>query len=49
MSRDEDSVPEEKVSDHIVAWPGKWPKGAKARAKARARAVACSAVKRNAY
>ena len=26
---DEDALPEEKLSDHIVAWPRKWPKGAK--------------------
>jgi len=30
---DEDSVPEAALSEHIVAWPGKWPKGAKARPK----------------
>jgi len=33
---DEDALPEDALSDHIVAWPGKWPKGAKARAQPRA-------------
>lgn len=28
---DEDALPEEKLADHIVSWPGKWPKGAKLR------------------
>ena len=27
---DEDAVPEEKLADHIVAWPRKWPKGSRA-------------------
>ena len=35
VSRDEDSLPEDKLADHIVAWPGKWPKGAKDRIKDR--------------
>jgi uncharacterized cysteine cluster protein YcgN (CxxCxxCC family) len=26
---DEDALPEEELSDHIVAWPRKWPKGTK--------------------
>jgi uncharacterized cysteine cluster protein YcgN (CxxCxxCC family) len=26
---DEDALPEEKLVDHIVAWPGKWPKGSR--------------------
>jgi len=30
---DEDALPEDKLSDHIVAWPGKWPKGAKSPVK----------------
>lgn len=29
----EDDIPEESSVDFIVAWPGKWPKGAKAKAK----------------
>ena len=36
VARDEDSLPEDKLADHIVAWPGKWPKGAKDRSKGRA-------------
>jgi uncharacterized cysteine cluster protein YcgN (CxxCxxCC family) len=35
VARSEDAVPEDKVAEHIVAWPGKWPKGAKVRAKDR--------------
>lgn len=35
VSRDEDSLPEDQISEHIVAWPGKWPKGARDRAKDR--------------
>jgi hypothetical protein len=35
VARDEDSLPEEKLSEHIVAWPGKWPKGAKDRERNR--------------
>ena len=35
VSKDEDALPEEQLTEHIVAWPGKWPKGAKDRAKAR--------------
>jgi len=31
VSSDEDALPEDKIADHIVAWPGKWPKGAKDR------------------
>ena len=31
---DEDALPEDKLSDHIVSWPGKWPKGAKVPARA---------------
>lgn len=27
---DEDALPEDKLADHIVAWPGKWPKGTRA-------------------
>jgi uncharacterized cysteine cluster protein YcgN (CxxCxxCC family) len=38
VSRDEDSLPEDKLADHIVAWPGKWPKGAKDRSNERNRA-----------
>jgi uncharacterized protein len=30
---DEDALPEAALSDHIVAWPGKWPKGAKSPVK----------------
>jgi uncharacterized cysteine cluster protein YcgN (CxxCxxCC family) len=30
---DEDALPEDRLSDHIVAWPGKWPKGAKSLVK----------------
>ena len=26
---DEDALPEEKLVDHIVSWPRKWPKGAR--------------------
>src|SRR5262252_4335641 len=26
---DEDALPEDKLADHIVSWPAKWPKGAK--------------------
>jgi uncharacterized cysteine cluster protein YcgN (CxxCxxCC family) len=26
---DEDAVPESALGEHIVAWPGKWPRGAK--------------------
>jgi uncharacterized cysteine cluster protein YcgN (CxxCxxCC family) len=37
VARDEDSVPEDKLADHIVAWPGKWPKGAKERSTDRNR------------
>jgi uncharacterized cysteine cluster protein YcgN (CxxCxxCC family) len=29
VARDEDSLPEERLSEHIVSWPGKWPKGAR--------------------
>jgi uncharacterized protein len=35
VSSDEDALPEDKIADHIVAWPGKWPKGAKDRAGTR--------------
>jgi len=28
---DEDALPEDKLADHIVSWPAKWPKGAKER------------------
>ena len=30
---DEDAVPEDKLADHIVAWPRKWPKGTKSPVK----------------
>jgi uncharacterized protein len=30
---DEDALPDAALSDHIVAWPGKWPKGAKSPVK----------------
>jgi uncharacterized cysteine cluster protein YcgN (CxxCxxCC family) len=30
---DEDALPEDQLADHIVSWPGKWPKGAKAPAR----------------
>ncbi|MEA2871970.1 MAG: uncharacterized protein QOH67_1946 [Hyphomicrobiales bacterium] len=33
---DEDALPEDKLTDHIVSWPGKWPKGAKTAAKSAA-------------
>ena len=36
VARDEDSLPEEKLSEHIVSWPGKWPKGARHKAKEQA-------------
>jgi len=36
---DEDALPEEKLADHIVSWPGKWPKGAKERATSAATAA----------
>ena len=29
VAADEDALPEEKLADHIVAWPRKWPKGTK--------------------
>jgi uncharacterized protein len=29
VAADEDALPEEKLSDHIVTWPRKWPKDAK--------------------
>jgi len=29
VARDEDSLPEDKLAEHIVSWPGKWPKGAR--------------------
>jgi uncharacterized protein len=30
---DEDALPEDKLADHIVSWPNRWPKGTKAPAK----------------
>jgi uncharacterized cysteine cluster protein YcgN (CxxCxxCC family) len=30
----EDELPEEALAEHIVSWPGKWPKGAKTEANA---------------
>jgi uncharacterized cysteine cluster protein YcgN (CxxCxxCC family) len=30
---DEDATPDDKLADHIVAWPGKWPKGTKSLAR----------------
>ena len=38
VSSDEDALPEDKVAEHIVAWPGKWPKGAKERVRGGTRA-----------
>ncbi len=29
VAADEDALPEEKLSDHIVSWPRKWPKGSR--------------------
>ena len=29
VAADEDATPDEKLADHIVAWPRKWPKGTK--------------------
>jgi uncharacterized protein len=29
VSASEDDVPDEKLEDYIVSWPGKWPKGAR--------------------
>ncbi len=36
---DEDALPEDKLADHIVSWPGKWPKGAKSSAKTPAKST----------
>jgi uncharacterized cysteine cluster protein YcgN (CxxCxxCC family) len=33
VSSDEDALPVDKIAEHIVAWPGKWPKGAKDRVR----------------
>ena len=33
VAASETDVPDEKLPDHIVSWPGKWPKGAKRQAK----------------
>jgi len=40
VSSDEDAIPEDRIAEHIVAWPGKWPKGAKDRSGTRRPAVA---------
>ena len=32
VTASETDVPDEKLEDYIVAWPGKWPKGARKRA-----------------
>jgi uncharacterized cysteine cluster protein YcgN (CxxCxxCC family) len=40
---DEDALPEDKLADRIVSWPGKWPKGAKAGVKTGAKTTAKSA------
>jgi hypothetical protein len=29
VAASEKDVPDEKLEEYIVAWPGKWPKGAK--------------------
>ena len=31
VTASEEDVPDEKLEDYIVAWPGKWPKGARNR------------------
>jgi hypothetical protein len=31
VSASEDDVPDEKLEEYIVSWPGKWPKGARGR------------------
>jgi len=33
VSASETDVPDEKLAEHIVSWPGKWPKGAKRKGK----------------
>jgi len=35
VAADEDACPDEKLADHIVAWPRKWPKGTKSLAPPR--------------
>ncbi len=37
---DEDALPDDKLTDHIVSWPGKWPKGARERMEPGTRAGA---------
>ena len=37
VSSDEDAIPEDRIAEHIVAWPGKWPKGAKDRSGTKSR------------
>jgi uncharacterized cysteine cluster protein YcgN (CxxCxxCC family) len=31
VTASEKDVPDEKLEDYIVSWPGKWPRGAKAK------------------
>ena len=31
VTASEADVPDEKLTDYIVSWPGKWPKGARGR------------------
>jgi hypothetical protein len=33
VSASETDVPDDKLTDYIVGWPGKWPKGARGRVK----------------
>jgi len=33
-------VPDEKLEEYIVGWPGRWPKGAKGRVPAKAKEAA---------
>jgi hypothetical protein len=35
VAADEDACPDDKLTDHIVAWPRKWPKGSRAPARPR--------------
>jgi uncharacterized cysteine cluster protein YcgN (CxxCxxCC family) len=46
VSASEDDVPDEKLEEYIVSWPGKWPKGARGRvAPAKDNAGAAKAAK----
>ena len=35
VTASEKDVPDDRLQDYIVSWPGKWPKGAKGKEKAK--------------